>query len=204
MTVLDSTFQDVEDMLIVGEMKPGLVPNVVLDNVRIQGNSKTAVSDSTGKTWLAGGARTIDSWATGMRYTDEFPEGNLVVATLETPRKPKSLLHGENWNYFTKDKPIYDNMQESEFINIIHYGVKNDGSYSSGNAKLINNALRDGAKQGKVVVFPAGTYKVDDTIFIPPGSRLVGALWSQIMATGKGFSDPLEPKVLAKLVQKAH
>jgi hypothetical protein len=64
--------------------------------------------------------------------------------------------------------------------------------------RLLAHSPQDSADHNKILVFPAGVYKVDNSIFIPPGARIVGTLWSQIMATGKAFSDPQNARVLMK------
>lgn len=198
LTILDSTFKNVEKMLIVGADIKGYQPNVVIDNVKIDNACKVAVSDSRGKQILPGGAQTIEFWAVGRRYNDDEPKGSLMMGYMQPPRKDKSLLYGKDFQYFENDKPQYSSLDASNFLNILDYGVPNDGTFLTNNAKKINAALWDSANQHKVLVFPAGTYKTEDTIFIPPGARLVGALWSQIMASGPTFSDVSRPKVLAR------
>jgi glucan 1,3-beta-glucosidase len=44
-----------------------------------------------------------------------------------------------------------------------------------------------------ITFFPAGTYLVSDTIFIPPGSRIVGEAFSAISAVGSKFSNVKSP-----------
>lgn len=41
------------------------------------------------------------------------------------------------------------------FLNILDYGVKNDGSYPNNNVKGINDALYHSSQTTRVVVFPA-------------------------------------------------
>ncbi|KAF2434278.1 pectin lyase-like protein [Tothia fuscella] len=195
-TILDSTFKNVEKALLVLNAK-GYHANVVLDNVRVE-SSKVVVVDNLGIPYLEGGTKTIKSWALGYRFTEASPKGKFDSGDMEPPNKDRSLLDA-NSNFFSQDKPQYINYQQSDFINVLSYGVRNDGSYPNKNAKGINDALEQSAKQNKILVFPAGIYKVDDTIFIPPGSRLVGVLWSQIMAIGKAFENADQPKVLARV-----
>jgi hypothetical protein len=185
-------------VLIVAAGIPGYQPTVIIDNTRVEGNAKSIVSDKHGKVLLEGGAQKIESWGFGRRYTDSDPKGILMVGDFEAPDKDKSLLNGKEFKFFEKDKPNYSDIPSNQFINILEHGVKNDASYPNDNAKRINEILSHASIEAKIVVFPAGTYKVDDTIFIPPNTRIVGALWSQIMATGKRFSDPKKPKVFIK------
>jgi glucan 1,3-beta-glucosidase len=139
-------------------------------------------------------------WGMGHRYTDAAPNGENVTGELTPkPTKPKSLLTSSG-RFFEKSKPLYSNIDKAGLVNVLQFNVKNDGSNAAANTEGINNALRQAAQSKKVLVFPAGIYAVDNTINIPPGSRIVGVLWSQIMATGSAFGDPLTPKVLAKYV----
>jgi glucan 1,3-beta-glucosidase len=48
----------------------------------------------------------------------------------------------------------------------------------------------------KVLFFPAGTYYITDTVYVPPGSRLVGQTWSTIMADGNNFNDATKPRTM--------
>lgn len=42
--------------------------------------------------------------------------------------------------------------------------------------------------------FPAGSYIITDTITIPPGIKIVGECWAQLVATGPNFSDADNPR----------
>jgi len=44
-----------------------------------------------------------------------------------------------------------------------------------------------------VLFFPHGTYLIDDTVIVPPGSILIGQVWSVLMAVGPNFSDANNP-----------
>ncbi|KAH8803500.1 pectate lyase superfamily protein-domain-containing protein [Xylogone sp. PMI_703] len=50
-----------------------------------------------------------------------------------------------------------------------------------------------------VVFFPAGTYIVKDTIFVPTNSCIVGECWSQIMASGINFQDQTNPRIMVQV-----
>jgi glucan 1,3-beta-glucosidase len=177
---------------------PGYQATIVLDNIRLKGNIKSAIENDKGRTVLQGGARTINSWSLGRRYTEQYPNGALAMGDLKSPSKDPLLLYDNDQKFFEQQKPQYENAKQSDFIDVLSFGVKNDGSYPNANALWLNIALHEAASKKKILVFPAGVYKVDDTIHIPPGSRLVGALWSQIMAVGRKFENKEDPKVLAK------
>jgi hypothetical protein len=177
---------------------PGYQATAVLDNVFIGESVRTTVIDNKGHTILDGGTKLIDSWALGRRYTEAYENGVVAAGKMPVPRKHSSMLgFPENSNpppgsplsffakFFERTKPQYSEMDRSVFKNVLDYGVSNDGSYPNLNSNLINIALKEAAAEKKILVFPAGIYKVDNTLIIPPGTRMVGALWSQIMAIGK-------------------
>lgn len=199
-TIIDSTFENVGKVLLTNH-HPGYSPSVVIDNVKIEGKCKSVVVDKTGQVFLDGGPRTIESWAMGRRYTEKNPTGGFVTGWMDAPRKETILLdtHGR---WFEQQKPQYFNEPPDSFLNVLDFDVKNDASYPNKNADGINEALKEAANNKKILVFPAGVYKVDQQIFVPVGSRIVGLLWPQIMVTGKDFANPYEPRVFVKSVFK--
>jgi len=58
----------------------------------------------------------------------------------------------------------------------------------------VQNALNKYAAQGKVIFFPAGSYLMTNTVTVPPNSRIVGEVWTVIMASGSGFNNMNSPK----------
>jgi glucan 1,3-beta-glucosidase len=49
------------------------------------------------------------------------------------------------------------------------------------------------------VFFPQGIYRTDETIHVPPGSRLVGEVFSVITGAGTHFSNPADPQPIVRL-----
>ncbi|KAF2420339.1 pectin lyase-like protein [Tothia fuscella] len=197
LTVLDSFFSNVDEVIRVNPASR-LRPAIYLDNLRLQQASHVV------KEWNGNDLYTFDGplcpgWGLGWSFTDDSPnDQNAWGEVTPKPTKPASLLTNGGV-FFEKSKPTYGDRQASDFINVLNFNVKNDGSSATENTAGINNALASAAGGNKVLVFPAGIYAVDDTVTVPSGSRIVGVLWSQLMATGSAFSDPLNPKVLAKI-----
>jgi glucan 1,3-beta-glucosidase len=139
-------------------------------------------------------------WGLGWRFTDGLKDGKDVHGPI-TPasKKPKGLLDPSG-KIFERSKPQYNNLKKEEFLNVLGFGATNDGNVgaASSNTRNLNNALRAAANLGRVLLFPSGVYPVDNTLYVPPGSRIVGALWSQIMATGAAFSNSNKPRPLIK------
>ena len=58
-------------------------------------------------------------------------------------------------------------------------GISNAGVGGDQSTK-INKFLQDAASAGKIAYFPGGIYLVEDTVFVPVGSRIQGSSWSQV------------------------
>jgi hypothetical protein len=185
--------------IVVINRDPKYQPTLVLDNVKYSG-SKTIVKEMNGTTILPGGEGVIYSWGYGRRSTGEQQEPQMAAGGFDpTHTRHPDLVVGKRKNYFEKSKPQYEKEGPGAFVSVLDHGVSNTGTTAEVarlNTIGINKALRE--SKGKVLVFPAGRYLVDGTIIIPGGSRLVGVLWSQIIATGPLFRDQYKPVVLAQ------
>jgi len=65
--------------------------------------------------------------------------------------------------------------------------------------KNIQATLNNFMGKDVIIYFPAGTYIVTDTIVIPKGTKIVGEVWSQIMAQGANFGDMGNPHVMVRI-----
>jgi hypothetical protein len=200
LTIIDSQFSSADVLVIAKEQKHQ--PTIVLENVKYSG-STTIVKEINGSTILPGGGEgTITNWGYGLRSTMESQEPKMASGKFDpAPSSLNELVTGDRRIYFEKSKPQYESFGPERFLSVLEFGVSNTGDTSqiaAQNTIGINKALQ--AAKGKVLVFPAGRYVVDNTLLIPAGSRLVGVLWSQIIATGPQFRDQYKPKVLAQYV----
>lgn len=66
-------------------------------------------------------------------------------------------------------------------------------------AGLFDDASLPQNAGSKIIFFDAGTYIVTSTIFVPPGTRMVGEAWSVISAKGSKFQDPNNPQVVIQV-----
>ncbi|KAF3196898.1 hypothetical protein TWF679_003893 [Orbilia oligospora] len=195
--VIDSYFSNVEKPIVT--RSGGVAPQIVLDNLLVDRSTRDIIYGSNGETILAGSPSgapiSIRSWASGRRYTSTNGKGTVVTGLVDpAPSKPAVLLDSRG-KWFTRTKPQYGNLGASDFLVATNNGVKNDGT---GDQTLAINRLLAGAG-GKVVFFPAGIYQVSGTVFVPVGTRMVGAAWSQIRATGSYFGDENNPKVVVQV-----
>jgi glucan 1,3-beta-glucosidase len=77
-------------------------------------------------------------------------------------------------------------------------GLPVHGDGKTDDTANINTILRQNAGS-KIIFFPAGTYLVSYTIFVPVGTRMVGEVWSAISAVGKNFSNADSPMSMVKV-----
>lgn len=91
--------------------------------------------------------------------------------------RPTSLTNVKG-DYFTMQMPQYEDYDISHFSNVkSDFGAVGDGKTddtTSIQAALIANAGR------KITFFPQGTYLIYQTVIVPPGSRIVGEVWSTL------------------------
>ncbi|KAH7303617.1 pectate lyase superfamily protein-domain-containing protein, partial [Stachybotrys elegans] len=196
LTVMDSHFDSVPFAITV---HPTNRPALVIDNLFIEGNTPSVVLVDGGETLLpgvTGGSATIRSWAMGRRYTNIDGSGETTMGSLQ-PNKPASLL-GPNGKMFTRSKPQYEGLGAGSFVSVADFGATGDGTGDQSTA--INAAIA--AAAGRIVFFPSGVYPVESTVFVPPGTRIVGESWPQILGTGLLFSNQLDPQAVFRVGNK--
>ncbi|KAL1794586.1 hypothetical protein ACET3X_006402 [Alternaria dauci] len=160
--------------------------SVVLENIDVKrsgpllgvNGTTTAQGSLVGQTYISGRVyrngtgQTIASNATKQAYAD------------------RGSLADDSGRYFTKSQPQYTQHPASDFASVKDAGAKGDGK--TDDTAAINAALKSNANS-KITYFPHGVYVVTDTIYVPPGSRIVGEVWSVISAAGDKFSDEANP-----------
>ncbi|KAK7733378.1 hypothetical protein SLS57_000393 [Botryosphaeria dothidea] len=118
-------------------------------------------------------------------------------ATTYTPRS-RSLLSGQN--YFVMKPPSFREYDSSQILNIksvLDHPVFGDGATDDTNSI---NAILTQYAGCKVIYFPAGTYIVSSTIFVPRGTRLVGDAYASVVsAKGPIFANPAAPTPMIQI-----
>lgn len=126
----------------------------------------------------------VGTWAMGSQVLDRSgaatkSKGSFLSPSSRVPTVSKS----SDGTVFERSKPQYETA--GKIMQITSFGIKNDGS---GDQSAMINKVLDLYKES-MVFFPAGVYAVADTIFVPAGTKMVGAGWSQIVRYGPKFSD---------------
>ncbi|EAW11685.1 putative exo-beta-1,3-glucanase [Aspergillus clavatus NRRL 1] len=195
LTVIDSSANYLGNMVISSNAGGKAQNSIILDNVQCT-NSGSTVS-LNGNTVLSGSV--TNTWVHGNQYsggstTPAYQQGSQV----NTPRT--NVLVGANSNYFSMKPPTYAQYSSNQFINIKSVsGLPVMGDGATDDTANINAILAQYA-HCKIIYFPAGTYIVTDTVFVPPGSIIIGdAYASAISATGSNFWNPSAPRAMVKV-----
>ncbi|PSN72002.1 exo-beta 1,3 glucanase-like protein [Corynespora cassiicola Philippines] len=158
---------------------------LILENIALS-NVPVAVKGPSG-TVLQGGSTTIKAWGQGNKYTPDGPEkfqGNLPGVN-----RPAGLLDGDKIH--SVSKPQYEHLSLDSIISARSAGAKGDGKTDDTTA--VQNAINRSVQENKVLFFDHGNYKVTDTIYVPPGARMVGEAFSVVLANGPKFGSNTEP-----------
>ncbi|KAH8904793.1 glycoside hydrolase family 55 protein [Coniochaeta sp. PMI_546] len=135
-------------------------------------------------------------------HVNTFSYGNTVGrnpvygATTSTNNRPAALAPGGN--YPVLPAPNYANNPVTDFINVKDPAQNGGhtvlGDHSIDESGVLNQVLQYAAANNKIAYFPFGKYRVDSTLLIPKGSRIVGEAWATITGNGAFFKDSNNPK----------
>ncbi len=94
--------------------------------------------------------------------------------------------------------PNYGNNSISDFINVKDPAQNSGhivlGDHTIDESGVLNQILQFAAANNKIAYFPFGKYRIDSTLLIPKGSRIVGEAWATITGNGQFFKDATNPK----------
>jgi hypothetical protein len=184
--VIDSVFDNCDIGIRTKYNEQSPVNSLVLDHLTFNSNSGKAVVNGDKVVLNRNGL--IKSWVQGRVWHDGRGDYQTRDLSNIAPDRPKVLApFGE---IFQKPRPQY---KASEILNVKDIGI-NSGSDITAS---LNNALK--THRDKVLFFPFGTYYISDTVYLPPGSRIMGQIWSVFMATGNRFSNMLDPVTMFKV-----
>ncbi|CAG8197391.1 unnamed protein product [Penicillium olsonii] len=196
--ILDSTIRDCPTFVTTAwQSSTYSTGSMILENIALS-NVPVAVKGASG-TVLAGstGSSTIAAWGQGHKYTPNGPTN--FQGSFTPPTRPSALLASGSTRYYTKSKPQYAASPVASFVSVRSAGARGDGSTDDTTA--IQSALTSAAAANKILFFDQGTYKVTRTLYVPPGSRIVGEAYSVIMATGGTWSSITRPVPVIQIGQ---
>jgi hypothetical protein len=149
----------------------------------------------------SGSSITVDSWGFGQVANASGEAGFVNGQVISTPTRPEPLVsttsYGNLPNYFSRRRPSYASLGNSQLVDVKAYGAAGDGV--TDHTTVLNFILGFAANLSAIVYFPHGVYVVSDTLHVPVGSRIIGQAWPQIMATGSKFQDVQNPHVAVQV-----
>ncbi|KAL8392079.1 hypothetical protein RB595_002325 [Gaeumannomyces hyphopodioides] len=161
--------------------------SLVLDNLRVGDGVVAVVAAGDGRTLRGASVPEGETWVMGNANPQNYQPG-----TSYPIRRPSALVSGGK--YFTMAIPQYEKYGLDQFVSIKgdpEFNVVGDNVHDDGPA--INAILRKHAGC-KIVFFPQGIYLTKETIYVPPGSRIVGEVFSTISGSGSRFADAANPQ----------
>ncbi|KAK3319669.1 family 55 glycoside hydrolase [Cercophora scortea] len=140
-------------------------------------------------------------------YVNQLSYGNTVNRNpiygpvSSSSNRPSALAPGGRYPYIPA--PNYATNTVSDFLNVKdpaqNGGRTIYGDNTRDESANLNAILQLAVSTNKIVYFPFGKYRVDSTLFIPIGSRIVGEAWATITGNGAFFKDSSNPKPIVKV-----
>jgi hypothetical protein len=175
---------------------------VLLQNVGFFNVKDAIVAETRTAPLLAGGNEfLIDSWGFGL-YHDDKGLHFAQQEQLQALDRKKSLTGSKAYanrasNFFARRRPQYLDLGGGQVFDVKAYGAKGDGI--TDDTAALNSILSAAANMSSIVHFPYGVYIIKDTLYMPLGSRIIGQVWPQIMATSSKFEDAENPHVAVQV-----
>uniref|UniRef100_UPI0030BA2B2C MnLam55A n=1 Tax=Microdochium nivale TaxID=5520 RepID=UPI0030BA2B2C len=177
-------------------LKTTTYPSFLIENLNKDAQSSSNVAEGPSGTILNNRA-----------HVDTFTYGNTVGRnpvygdTYTTNTRPPALAPGGK--YPVLPAPNYAANTVADFINVKDPAQNGGrtvlGDNTKDESKVLNEILQLAASTNKIAYFPFGKYRVDDTLLVPRGSRIVGEAWSTITGNGDKFKDESNPRPVVKV-----
>lgn len=194
-TVIDSLIKDTEVAFRTARNStstPSAAGSLIIENVVIS-TVDTAVQGPNG-VLLEGGNATLN-WGEGHTYATNGPKS--FSGLIQPVARPATLLSGSK--YYERSKPQYEHLPVSKFISARDLGARGDGL--TDDTAALQAAIEAAAAKHMIVFVDAGTYKISATLYVPPGSRIVGEGFPILLATGSWFESTLLPQPALRIGQ---
>ncbi|KAL3453731.1 pectate lyase superfamily protein-domain-containing protein [Aspergillus insuetus] len=190
LTVIDSSGSGLTTFVASGT-PDGAGNSIILENIQNTG----ATVSLGGKVVYSGSVP--DTWIRGDLYTAGNAKMQRVNGQMVSTTRSSALLSGGK--YFVKPPPTFQEYSAGQILNIKNVqGRPVYGDGATDDTQNINQILAENA-DCKLIYFPAGTYMVTDTIFVPAGRRIVGDPYASVISgVGSKFKDPAAVRPMVK------
>ncbi|KAF7558719.1 hypothetical protein G7046_g5446 [Stylonectria norvegica] len=164
-------------------------PSFLIENLSKDTNSDVAIVRGT---TVLGAQSHVNTFT----YANTVGRNPIYGATTSSNTRPAALAPGGR--YPVLPAPNYASNPVTDFINIKDPAQNGGrtvlGDNTKDEAAVLNQILQYAADNKKIAYFPFGKYRVDSTLLIPKGSRIVGEAWATITGSGSFFKDSSNPK----------
>jgi hypothetical protein len=166
-------------------------PSFTIDN--LSKDTSSDIAQVNGATVL-GAASHVNTFT----YGNTVGRNPVYGATTSSNTRPAALAPGGKFPVLAA--PNYANNPVTDFLNVKDPNqnggrtVKGDNTLDE--SGVLNAILQLAANTNKIAYFPFGKYRVDSTLVIPVGSRIVGEAWATITGNGNYFKDSSNPKAV--------
>lgn len=141
--------------------------SLIIDNFQAADSTAVVKSSSDGSTLRSGSVPAGQTWVMGYLNSNNWQSG-----TTSSINRPAGLLSGDK--YFTAPLPQYEKYALDQFVSLKgdpQYPVYGDNVHNDGPNI---NAILQKYKGCKIIFVPQGIYLTQETIYVPPGTRLIG------------------------------
>ncbi|KAK3342556.1 pectate lyase superfamily protein-domain-containing protein [Neurospora tetraspora] len=204
-TILDSSINNTPIGIRIGNAAANdtrSVNNFIFENIALN-NVPVAIRDeNNGGSDLAGTTTNtvIRAWGRGNEYNTATAtnntDGTPIPGTFTPFPRPASLL-APNGRYYARSKPLYSDLPASSFLSARSFGATGNGV--TDDTAALNQLFAAAAQQGKVAYIDHGQYIVTRTVFIPPGTRITGESYPQIVSAGSFFNNVANPQPVVQI-----
>ena len=139
------------------------------------------------KVLYPGGTIYIPAWAYGLKWSAEgvYNTQGMFPLVLGPPILYKGL------SFYSRSKPQYGNTGIESVMSIRAMGAIGDGK--ADDTEAVQKAIAMAASSGNLLFVDHGVYKVTKTIYVPPGTRMVGESYPVILAAGALWGNQGDP-----------
>ncbi|KXX74310.1 Glucan 1,3-beta-glucosidase [Madurella mycetomatis] len=129
---------------------------------------------------------------------------NPTYGPITSPTSPRpAVLVNSDGRYPVIPAPNYASNPVSDFLNVKdpaqNGGRTVYGDNTRDESAALNAILQLAAATNKIAYFPFGKYRVESTLHIPPGSRVVGEAWATISGYGSYFKSEASPRPIVQV-----
>ncbi|KAG6165947.1 hypothetical protein E4U34_007424 [Claviceps purpurea] len=169
-------------------------PSIVIDNL-------TKDTDSDIVQLPSGTALGPSKYVKNFSYGNTVDRDPIYGAVNSAPPRSKEAAPGGRIPVLAA--PTYAEKCAADFINVKDpkqnggHDIKGDGK--SDEAASLNKVLQFAVDNNKIAYFPYGDYRVESTLLVPIGSRIVGEAWSTISGAGQFFKDDTKPQPVVQI-----